>query len=67
MIHSHTGTAKKRAAMRFIVEWVGWPESKDFTPEPFTNIQDTRALHDYLRLHGLEQLIPKKFKQGVQL
>ena len=67
MIHSHMGTAKKRSDMKFKVEWVGWPDSKDFTFEPLKNIRNTRPLHDYLRLNGLQSLIPQKFKQGVQL
>jgi hypothetical protein len=30
--------------------------------EPYAALRDTAQLHEYLRLHNLEKLIPQKFK-----
>jgi hypothetical protein len=42
-------------------EWLNYDESHD-SWEPYAALRDTAKLHEYLRLHKLEKLIPQKFK-----
>jgi hypothetical protein len=37
------------------------------TWEPWANMRDTAALHNYLSANNLEKLIPKKYKISVVL
>ena len=47
--------------LEFHVKWLNYDESHN-TWEPYAALRDTAQLHEYLRLHKLEKLIPQKFK-----
>jgi len=63
-IVSHTGDRKHKSRMTFRVKWLGYEGHPDeFTNEPWANVRTTFALHEYLRLHNMESLIPKQFRR----
>ena len=43
----------------FTVKWLGYDET---TEEPWANVLNTRALHEYLAGLFLQALIPKKYR-----
>ena len=58
-IHEHKGTPAKRTLMTFFVKWQGYDE---LSWEPWENLKNNAILHNYLRIHKLERLIPKQFR-----
>ena len=42
----------------FTVKWIGYEET---TEEPWKNVMNTRAFHEYLSRLSLQALIPKKY------
>jgi Chromo (CHRromatin Organisation MOdifier) domain len=54
------GDLKYKKAFEFDVKWLNYDESHD-SWEPYAALRDTSQLHEYLRLHNLEKLIPRKF------
>jgi hypothetical protein len=60
-IISMTGEPKKVRTLKFLVKWVGYDDSHN-SIEPWANLRDVDVLHNYLRQHKLEHLIPTKFK-----
>jgi hypothetical protein len=60
-IHGHKRNGSRLKNMRFHVEWEGSP---DFTWEPYSNLtlRKNSVLHEYLRVHNLERLIPATFR-----
>jgi transposase InsO family protein len=60
-VFGHRGDLKFRKDIEFHVKWLNYDESHD-SWEPYAALRDTAQLHEYLRLHKLEKLIPRKFK-----
>ena len=60
-VFAHRGNLKFRKNLEFHVKWLNYDESHD-SWEPYAALRDTAQLHQYLRLHKLEKLIPQKFK-----
>jgi hypothetical protein len=60
-ILAHRGNLKRKGTLEFRVRWAGYDPTSD-TWEPWKNLRDTEQLHSYLRLKGLAQMIPQKFK-----
>jgi Chromo (CHRromatin Organisation MOdifier) domain len=59
-VFGHRGDAKSKRDLEFHIKWLGYDESHD-SWEPYSALRDTSQLHEYLRLHKLEKLIPRKF------
>ncbi len=51
-----------RHTLAFHVKWRGFDESFD-SWEPWKNLRETEMLHRYLILHGLQKMIPAKFRE----
>jgi hypothetical protein len=60
-VFGHRGDVKSKRDLEFHVKWLDYDESHD-SWEPYSALRDTSQLHEYLRLHKLEKLIPRKFK-----
>jgi hypothetical protein len=62
-IKGHTGSAAVPSALTFIVKWIGYPEAEN-SVEPWSSrdMQNNVVVHDYLRNHGMERLIPARFR-----
>jgi hypothetical protein len=60
-VFAHRGNLKFKRNLEFHVKWLNYGESHD-SWEPYAALRDTAQLHEYLRLHNLEKLIPQKFK-----
>jgi Chromo (CHRromatin Organisation MOdifier) domain len=60
-VFGHRGDVKSKRDLEFHVKWLDYDESHD-SWEPNSALRDTSPLHEYLRLHKLEKLIPRKFK-----
>ena len=60
-VFGHRGDVKSKRDLEFHVKWLNYDESHD-SWEPYSALRDTSQLHEYLRLHKLEKLIPRKFK-----
>jgi Chromo (CHRromatin Organisation MOdifier) domain len=58
---AHRGNLKFKRNLEFHVRWLNYDKSHD-SWEPYAALRDTAQLHEYLRLHNLEKLIPQKFK-----
>jgi hypothetical protein len=58
---AHRGNPKFKRNLELHVRWLNYDESHD-SWEPYAALRDTAQLHEYLRLHNLEKLIPQKFK-----
>jgi hypothetical protein len=58
-IQKHLGTPAKRTQMTFFVKWQGYDE---LSWEPWDSLKNNIILHNYLREHKLERLIPKQFR-----
>jgi hypothetical protein len=61
-IHRHKGNKKRATTLTFEVEWTSYPSPTDYTMEPWSNLRTNSVLHDYLRKHGMANLIPKQFQ-----
>jgi transposase InsO family protein len=59
-IVSHTGRLNRKNGLSFEVKWVGYP---DTTTEPWKNVKDNLALHEYLRSINQAKHIPAKFHE----
>jgi Chromo (CHRromatin Organisation MOdifier) domain len=59
-VFAHRGNLKFKRNLEFHVRWLNYDESHD-SWEPYAALRDTAQLHEYLRLHNLETLIPRKF------
>jgi hypothetical protein len=62
MIHDHPQpTARSRQGLTFLVEWIGFPSSDDYTWEPWTaELGRTQPMIDYCsRIPALRSVIPK--------
>ena len=60
-VFAHRGNLKFKRNLEFHVKWLNYDESHD-SWEPYAALRDTAQLHQYLRLHKLDKLIPHKFK-----
>jgi Chromo (CHRromatin Organisation MOdifier) domain len=59
-VFGHRRDVKSKRDLEFHVKWLDYDESDSW--EPYSALRDTSQLHEYLRLHKLEKLIPQKFK-----
>jgi hypothetical protein len=60
-ILKHSGNRhSKKTNLRFYIKWLGYEDDRN-TWEPYSNIRDMTVCHEYLRAHGMANLIPKKF------
>ena len=57
-IISHTGDPRQKAGMDFLVRWLGYDESEDLWL-PWSELRLNTVLHAYLRVNGMENIIPK--------
>ena len=60
-IVQHRGSQRIRSTMEFLVKWRGFGSEHD-SWEPYQNLRLVDKLHDYLRLHKMASLIPKKLE-----
>ena len=60
-VFEHRGDLRFMKNLEFHVKWLHYDESHN-SWEPFSALRDTAKLHEYLRIHKLERLIPQKFK-----
>ena len=61
-ILAHRGDVGRLKTLTFHVKWRGFDESFN-SWEPWKNLRETEMLHRYLILHGLQKLIPAKFRE----
>ena len=61
-ILAHRGDVGRLKTLAFHVKWRGFDESFN-SWEPWKNLRETEMLHRYLILHGLQKLIPAKFRE----
>ena len=61
-ILAHRGDVGRLKTLAFHVKWRGFDESFN-SWEPWKNLRETERLHRYLILHGLQKLIPAKFRE----
>ena len=62
-ILAHRGDVGRLKTLAFHVKWRGFDESFK-SREPWRkNLRETEMLHRYLILHGLQKLIPAKFRE----
>ena len=54
----HKGNSRRKSDMKFLVKWLNYNESHD-TWEPWESLRLADALHDYLRNHNMNKLIPR--------
>jgi hypothetical protein len=59
-IVSHEGDIRRKTSLEFVVKWAGYG-SEHNTKEPWSNLRNNSALHDYLRKNGLGRLVPNEF------
>lgn len=62
-IVDHRGHPKRKADMTFRVRWSGYGPESD-TWEPWKQVRTNKRLHEYLRQHGMQSMIPKQFESG---
>jgi hypothetical protein len=55
-ILAHRGNPNKRSDMEFKIRWAGFSVEKA-TWEPWSSVRLTKALQEYLPLHGLRRLV----------
>ena len=60
-IMTHTGDKKTPSRMEFLVKWLNYDESEN-SWEPWKSLRKTYQLHNYLREHNMQSLIPKEFR-----
>ncbi len=61
-ILAHRGDVGRFKTLAFHVKWRGFDELFN-SWEPWKNLRETEMLHRYLILHGLQKLIPAKFRK----
>ena len=61
-ILAHHGDVGRLKTLAFHVKWRGFDESFN-SWEPWKNLREAEMLHRYLILHGLQKLIPAKFRE----
>ena len=61
-ILAHDGDPKQLRTLKFLVKWLGYPDSEN-TWEPWKTLRLTQQLHLYLRANGLQRLIPKNLEE----
>jgi hypothetical protein len=61
-ILAHDGDLKQLRTLKFLVKWLGYPDSEN-TWEPWKTLRLTQQLHLYLRANGLQRLIPKNLEE----
>jgi hypothetical protein len=61
-ILAHHGNVGRLKTLAFHVKWRDFDESFN-SWEPWKNLRETEMLHRYLILHGLQKLIPAKFRE----
>ena len=61
-ILAHYGDIGRLKTLAFHVKWRGFDESFN-SWEPWKNLRETEMLHRYLIIHGLQKLIPAKFRE----
>jgi hypothetical protein len=61
-ILAHHGDVGRLKTLAFHVKWRGFDESFN-SWKPLKNLRETEMLHRYLILHGLQKLIPAKFRE----
>jgi hypothetical protein len=61
-ILAHRGDVGRLKTLAFHVKWRGFDESFN-SWEPWKNLRETEMLHRCLILHGLQMLIPVKFRE----
>ena len=59
---AHHGDVGRLKTLAFHIKWRGFDESFN-SWEPWKNLRETKMLHRYLILHGLQKLIPTKFRE----
>jgi hypothetical protein len=59
---AHHGDVDRLKTLAFHVKWRGFDESFN-SWKPWKNLRETEMLHRYLILHGLQKLIPAKFRE----
>ena len=57
-VRAHRGDRNDKTNMTFLVRWTGFSESED-SWEPWENLRNTDALHQYLRDNRMRSLIPR--------
>ncbi len=62
-ILAHRGDVGRLKTLAFHVKWQSFDESFNSSWEPWKNLRETEMLHRYLILHGLQKLIPAKFRE----
>jgi hypothetical protein len=62
-ILAHHGDVNRLKTLSFHVKWRGFDESFN-SWERWKNLREVEALHTYLIVHGLQKLIPAKFKEN---
>ena len=60
-IREHRGNARRVSTLEFLVKWQDYKEA-DNSWEPWANLRTNARLHEYLRQHGLQNLIPRQFR-----
>ena len=61
-ILAHRGDVCRLKTLAFHIKWRGFDESFN-SWEPWANLRETEMLHRYLIVHGLQKLIPAKFRE----
>jgi hypothetical protein len=59
---AHRGDVGRLKTLAFYVKWRGFDESFN-SWESWKNLRETEMLRRYLILHGLQKLIPAKFRE----
>lgn len=56
-IVAHQGSKKRKTAMKFKVKWLGYPDPKHDTWEPYGNVRITQAFLDYCNNNKLKSIV----------
>ena len=60
----HSGDARRKSSMDFLVRWQGYDETEDLWL-PWKELRDNIKLHDHLRSAGLQRLLPKLHNRNL--
>jgi hypothetical protein len=58
----HQGDPRLKGQMKFLVKWKGYDKNHN-SWEPWKSLRLVDKLHDYLRIHKMEKLIPRECLQ----